>query len=293
MILKDGFYPALGTPLDNEGNLIEESMRVQVELMAEAGASGYLALGTMGQQPCIKDLEFARTARSVVEAVSGHAPVFVGCMDNSLARIKGRLDALKDVKADGVVITTPYYFISPESDMINFFKNACKMSKFPVYLYDLPATTKIKITYSLVSKLMHIPNLAGIKGGDLVLMRDILMRGDVREDFNLLFSGLELFDVAYGYGLTKQLDGFYCCIPKLTKRFYRALAAGDKAGSAKALNEINDLRNALFGLGIFPAFTAGMNALGCKGTFHPDYMLPLDSESTEKAIAKFHELGEI
>ena len=108
-----------------------------------------------------------------------------------------------------------------------------------------------------------------------------------------LFSGTELFDVAYGYGLTKQLDGFFCCIPKLTKRFYNALAAGDKVGSAKLMDDLNDLRNSLFTLGMFPAFTVAMNALGCKGVFHPDYLLSLDGEATDKALEMFHAIGEI
>ncbi len=293
MVLRDGFYPALGTPLDAVGNLVEESMRAQVDIMAEAGASGYLALGSMGIEPCVKDSEFGKTARVAAEAVKGRAPLFVGCMDNSVARIGDRFNALRGMKIDGVVITTPFYFVSPESDMVNFFTSVCKLSPFPVYLYDLPMTTKIKITYSLVGKLLSIPNLAGIKSGDLILMRDLYQRGDIPKNFSLLFSGTELFDVAYGYGITKQLDGFFCCVPKLTKRLYAALAAGDKAAGAKAMNDMNDIRNYLFTLGIFPAFTAGMNALGCEGTFHPDYMPSLCGEAKEKALAKFHEMGEI
>jgi len=151
----------------------------------------------------------------------------------------------------------------------------------------------IKITYSLVCKLASTPNFAGIKGGDLTLMCYLLKRGDVSEDFNLLYSGTELFDVAFGYGLTKQLDGFYCCIPRLTKRFYSVLFADDRVSNAKVMDEINEIRNYLLTLGMFPAFTVGMNALGCEERYHPDYMLSLDGEAAEKALAKFREIGEI
>ena len=293
MKLQNGFYPALGTPLDSDGNFIEESMRIQVELMSVAGASGYLALGSMGQQPCVKDSEIPAVARSVVAAAGGNAPVFVGCMDNSLARIRARFDALKGVKIDGVVLTTPYYFTSSDNDLALFFTKVCEMSPFPVYLYDLPGVTKQKITYSLVTKLMYLPNLAGIKGGDPILMRDLLSRGDIKDSFNLLFSGLDIFDIAYSYGLTKQLDGMFCCVPKLTKRLYAALASGDKAGSAKALNDLVDMRDFLLSMEIFQAFTAAMNTLGCAGSFHPDYFVEIDGETVEKVAAKMVEIGEI
>jgi len=293
MRLKDGFYPALGTPLDENGDFVEKGMFSQVKLMLDAGASGYLTLGTMGQQPQVKNSEVVKVVKASVGAVAGHAPVLVGCMDNSLARIRDRIDALRDTKIDGVVVTTPYYFISPEKDMINFFTNICKSSPFPVFLYDLSGVTKIKITYSMVMSLMDIPNLTGIKSGDLILQCELLKRGEIKDGFEQLFSGTELFDAAYCYGLTKQLDGFYCCIPKLTRNFYTALAAGDRDLSAKYMNDINNIRNALIALGVFPAFTIGMNALGCEGIYHPDYYVPLSDEAREKTLDKFREFGEI
>jgi dihydrodipicolinate synthase/N-acetylneuraminate lyase len=50
MELKKGFYPALGTPKDENGNVLEESYRKQIELMIEAGASGALCMGSMGTE---------------------------------------------------------------------------------------------------------------------------------------------------------------------------------------------------------------------------------------------------
>ena len=293
MSLRDGFYPALGTPLDENGDFIARSMRRQIDLMAEAGASGYLVLGSMGQQPQIKNSEVIKVVDTCVDAIAGKAPVLVGCMDNSLARVKDRIDALKGSKVDGVVLTTPFYYISPEADLVNFFKKICGFSPLPVYLYDLVYVTKNKITYSIVKALMDIPNLSGIKSGDLVLMRDIEKGGDKKDSFDLLFSGTELFEVAYGYGITKQLDGFYTCIPKTTKNLYTALAAGDKDLSARYMNDMNDIRNHCISVGVFPAYTVGLNALGCEGSFHPDYYLPLGDEAREKTLEKFREAGEI
>ena len=296
MKLLDGFYPALGTPLDGNGNVIKESMERQIGILDNAGASGYLTMGSMGIGPMVKSTEFSEVARAASEFVGGRSPVFVGCMENSLGRVRERFDALKGMKIDGVVLTTPYYFVSNERDLRNFFTAVCEISPYPVYLYDLPGVTKMKITLPLVRALMPLRGVAGIKSGDLVLMRDLLScdeRCEKRDDFSLFFSQTELFDVAYEYGLTKQLDGFFCCIPKLTRRFYGALAAGDADGSRRIMNEINDFRNYLFTFGIFPAFTLGMNLLGCEGNFHPDYYLPLDDEAKERVIAKFREIGEV
>ena len=52
--VKDGFLPALGTPLDNDGNLVVNSFKKQICDQIDAGAVGLLALGSMGQEAFIK-----------------------------------------------------------------------------------------------------------------------------------------------------------------------------------------------------------------------------------------------
>ena len=49
----NGFYPALGTPLDIDGNLIEESYAKQIELMIDAKARGVLCMGSMGAEQAL------------------------------------------------------------------------------------------------------------------------------------------------------------------------------------------------------------------------------------------------
>ena len=50
-MFKNGFYTALGTPLTEDGKLIENALRRHIEQQIEAGASGLLLLGSMGIQP--------------------------------------------------------------------------------------------------------------------------------------------------------------------------------------------------------------------------------------------------
>ena len=48
--MKAGFIPALGTPLDKNGNLMVESYKKQINDQIDAGAVGILCMGSMGQQ---------------------------------------------------------------------------------------------------------------------------------------------------------------------------------------------------------------------------------------------------
>ena len=52
--MKPGFVPALGTPLDENGNLLVDSFKKQINDQINAGAVGLLALGSMGIEAFIK-----------------------------------------------------------------------------------------------------------------------------------------------------------------------------------------------------------------------------------------------
>ena len=89
--MKPGFVPALATPLDASGNLVEESYRKQIEDMIRAGAVGLLAMGSMGQEAFLTREAYVRTAQVAVDAAKGRVPVFVGAMDCSIGRAAERM----------------------------------------------------------------------------------------------------------------------------------------------------------------------------------------------------------
>ena len=89
--MKAGFVPALVTPLDEKGNLIERSYRKQIEDMIAAGAVGLLSMGSMGQQAFLTNSTCVEVARVAVDAAAGRVPVFVGAMDCSIRRAAERM----------------------------------------------------------------------------------------------------------------------------------------------------------------------------------------------------------
>ncbi|RKN84515.1 dihydrodipicolinate synthase family protein [Paenibacillus ginsengarvi] len=289
---KQGFYPALGTPLDDSGYVIAESLQRHAEDQLKAGAAGLLVMGSMGQQPYIRGSETGKIAKVVVEAVSGACPVFVGVMDNSIERVKERIALLGGIAIDGIVATTPFYYAVSQPDIYHFFASLAKASPYPVYLYDLTVVTQSKITVETAARLMTVPNIAGIKTGDLTTARVLSrMKSSVNPEFKVLYSGLDTFDAAYGYGIAEQLDGMFSCTAAITSRLYKELAAGDSVAAAKSLDDILLLRDTFVEVGVFPGFTHAMNLLGFAGTFHPDYMRPIGPESQVKVKACMTHLG--
>jgi Dihydrodipicolinate synthase/N-acetylneuraminate lyase len=280
--MRDGFITALGTPFDEDGKLVEESLIRHVEDQINAGASGLLVMGSMGIEPYIKDSEYGRIAKVAVKAAKGRCPVFIGVMDNSTARVIDRIKSLEGLEFDGVVTTTPYYNIVSQGDLVNFFTTIAKNSTYPVYLYDLPVVTKMKITTATAEELMKVKNIKGIKTGDIVTVRELMRSPGKRNDFTIMFSGLDIFDVAYKYGVRYNLDGMFSCTHKLGATMYSSLEIGDYEQAGICLDKILLLRNTMAGVGIFKGFTYAMNILGYKGIFSPDFAYKYDENDYYK-----------
>lgn len=293
--MKKGFYTALGTPLDNDGNVVEESMIRHIEQQIEAGASGLLVMGSMGGGTYIKNNTYARVAEVSAKAAAGRIPVLIGVTDISIGRVMDRIEAVSYIDGiAGVASTVPYYATVNQNHIYNFYNEIANQSKFPVYLYDLAVITKAATNPDTIQKLWKNPNIKGIKSGNIVTLRTLLHDVERPSDFTMMYSNIDTFDIAYKYGIDKNLDGMFSCTPKTAKKMYNALDAGDDAAAAKALDEILALRDLLVeSKELKAAFTHAMNLLGCSGNFATDYAVAISDAYKEKITASMQAMGEI
>ena len=292
--MKAGFITALGTPLDKEGNLLAESFKKQIDDQINAGAIALLCMGSMGIQAFIRNDVMYDVAKTAVEAANGRVPVFVGAMDCSIARAKQRIEKLNDLDVAGLVFTTPYYHPVSKDHMINYFKKVAALTKHKVLLYDLPGVTQSKITYDVVIELVKTtPNIAGIKTNDTAMCRVMKLSKEIPEDFLVVYSGLDTFDVAYKWGIDKCLDGMPACTPYNTGKMFAAMEENDYDTAAKCLTNIVSLRDCFVKNDLWPSFTVAMNALGYEGEFGPDYVTDIKKESAEEVKKLMVSIGEL
>ena len=287
--MKDGFYPALGTPTDADGRLVRSSFEKQINMMIEAGAKGVLCLGSMGRMESVQDKEYPVIAKECFAITAKRTPMMVGVMDCSVSRVLDRIHALGDIDIEGVVATVPFYSRLNERNAINFFTMLAKSSRFPVYIYDLPSVTQFSVSDNMLNVLMNQPNIKGLKTANLQLISVLLRNTARREDFSVFYSGLDLFDVAIRSGITKNLDGMFTCTPFNSKMMYQP----NNSRISEYLNNILKLRNLLLKEDIFQAYTYAMSLLGCSGDYHPDFCSPISEAAKEEIRSCMQEIGEI
>lgn len=292
-MLKNGFYTALGTPLAEDGKIIEGALIKHIEQQIEAGASGLLLMGSMGIEASVPHSEYAKTVDIAISAVAGRVPLFVGAMDNSLARVRERIDMIgRGKKIDGIVVTVPFYAVPRDIDAICFFTEIANYSPYPIYIYDLPGVTQFRVSMKVIDAVIGHPNVKGMKSANWELIKAI-ERKYPNADFESLYSGLDSFDHANVLGIKKNLDGMFACTPKNGKLMYECAAAGDTCGMRKYLDNILLLRDTMLANGLMRCFTYCMNILGVEGNFHQDYTAPTAADAEGIMRDTLKKIGEI
>ncbi|WP_332457185.1 dihydrodipicolinate synthase family protein [Petrimonas sp.] len=290
--MKKSFYPALGTPTHLDGTLVKESFSRQIELMIEAGAQGVLCMGSMGNMASLRNSEYPSIAQYAFDVIHHRIPLLVGVMDCSISRVLDRIYALKDLKIDGVVTTVPFYSPLKPNEIVKFFSELAKKSKFPVYIYDLPGVTQSPISLSQLKALTNERNIVGIKTGNLNLIMELYRNNLMtRNDFSVYYSNLDLFDVAIKAGVNKNLDGMFTCTPYNSQKMYAE--KNSETEVFESLNNILKLRNLFIKENVLAAYSYAMGLLKCPGNYHADYVSPISRELKEEIADLMKNINEI
>lgn len=285
--LDKGFITALGTPRDENGNLVEESLyKHVVDQISDGGVHGLLVMGSMGDEPGIRDSEYSKVVKVVLKAkdeVNSDARVLVGAMDNSVERVLDRINSLKGLGIDGIALTTPYYYSCSQEALYNFFITIADKSEFPIYLYDLPQITKMKIMLETQKRLSKHSNIWGSKcSDDPVYIRKLADYFRCNKEYKIIEAQLDLFDMFHRMGLKLHLDGFISLFPKWLKSYWKDLESENWNACSLWQAKFTELRDEFIKLNVFTAFSYGMNLLGYKGNFAPSHFEPLSEESKDK-----------
>ena len=86
------FTSAVGTPLDQDGCLHEESLEKHLDEQWSNGISGVFVAGSMGAMQRLRDRTYLRLVQRSAELCRGRGGLLVGAGDTSFARTRDRIE---------------------------------------------------------------------------------------------------------------------------------------------------------------------------------------------------------
>jgi 4-hydroxy-tetrahydrodipicolinate synthase len=276
---------AILTPLRDDDSLSVEGLEAHLEEQWQAGINGLLVAGSMGLMQLLSNRTYAELIEQAVRISAGRGEIMVGVGDTSLARSRQRIELVNRYAVDGVVVLTPYFIKFPPAELVRYYHALADVSRHPLYLYDLPSLTGVKLDFDTVEQVARHPNIAGIKAScEADWTRELLRR--MGDRFRIIIAQPRIMDVLLREGVCEHLDGIFGVAPGWTMSLVRAAESGDWERAAAYEQRIIRLLDLILPE-VFPGVTAILNARGVPGKFCPAPMTShLDADACKKLLAE-------
>lgn len=287
----------LMTPVTAGGQLDEPAVTRLVTHIITGGCQGLMVCGTTGEFASMSVAMRVRSLRLVVAAASGRALIFGGIGDTSLDNVLTLGREFLAAGVDAVVANLPSYFPITAEMMERYFTELADRVGGPLYLYNIPQTTRLSIPLDVVERLSHHPRIAGIKDSepDTVRQEQLCRMFAGRQDFSVFCGTVPFTSKALRAGADGFVPSGGNLAPRAARDLMDKLVSGDIAAGDAAQRRIEAI-NAVFQKGrtITQSLAALKGTLELAGLCDRHMLLPnlpVTDEELEAMRTPLRELG--
>ena len=241
-----GSIVALVTPMTEDGQIDENSLRNLIEFHIDQGTDGLVAVGTTGESATLDEEEHCHLIDLTVKCVDKRIPVIAGTGANCTREAITLTRRAKAVGADACLLVTPYYNKPTQEGLYLHYKAIAEAVDIPQILYNVPGRTACDMLPETVGRLSHIDNIVGVKEATGKLERVKQIRDLCGPDF-ALYTGDDAtsrdFCLLGGNGSITVTGNV---APKLVHEMLMAAIAGDADTSAEIDQKLAALHESLF-----------------------------------------------
>jgi trans-o-hydroxybenzylidenepyruvate hydratase-aldolase len=163
-----GMMPAFATAdamnIKATQTIAVDNLKEGVDKIIKDGVNNIATTGTYGECYNLLFDEFKTLAVATVDAVKKRVPLFIGCTSSNPREVVQKMNFVKELGADGVLLGVPYYETLPVQDAIKFYHDIADL--FPtlnIVIYHNPENHKFILPVSAFKELVKKPSIIGMK----------------------------------------------------------------------------------------------------------------------------------
>ena len=287
-IVFEGSMVALVTPFRN-GKVDEKALKGLLDFHLKEGTDVVIPCGTTGESATMTHDEHRGVMSFVVDYIHHRIPVICGCGSNNTTEALGLIQHAKKIKADGMLVVTPYYNKPTQEGLYRHYEYLTSRVDIPLILYNVPGRTGVSIAPETVARLSKIDTIVAIKeasgsmdqADQIMQLCDLpILSGEDSLNFPLIAIGAR---------------GVISVVANIAPKLVKGLVAAAMDGNMEEARSIHKLlypisKAAFIETNPIPVKTA----LGMMGMIKPELRLPLCEmrpENKKKLAAVLQKLG--
>ncbi len=246
-----GIVPPIVTPLAGRDELDLSGLERLVEHLMSGGVHGLFVLGTTGEAPGLSHRLRHQMVRETLRLVNGRVPVIAGITDTSFTESVELAAVAADAGAAAVVAAPPYYFREAQPELNEYLDDLVAELPLPLFIYNMPALTKVSWELPTVERAMQNPGIIGIKdsSGEMLYFHSLLRLAQTRDDWSVFIGPEELTAEAVLLGAHGGINGGANVFPRLFVELYHAAAAGDLRRVRRLQSQVLEFGSELYTVG--------------------------------------------
>lgn len=219
--------PAITTQFTADDNLDLAAFTINLNAQVNAGASGIILGGTLGEASTLSPEEKNTLVATTLKEVGDRAAVILNIAEQST---KAAIDAAQNAEAqgaNGLMLLPPMRYKATDRETVTYFKAVAEATSLPIMIYNNPVDYKIEVTLDMFEELKAYENINAVKESTRDITNITRMRSRFGDRFSILCGVDTLAMEALVMGADGWVAGLVDAYPEETCAIYHYVKAGE------------------------------------------------------------------
>lgn len=216
-----GVMPAITTPFTADGEVDHDFLASHALWMIEAGCTGIVALGSLGEAATLSVPEKLDVLRTLAKALGGRVPLVAGIAALSTDEACGLAQAAAEVGCAGLMVLPPYVYSTDWREMRAHVAAVMQATDLPCMLYNNPIAYRTDFRPEHIEELAQAhANLVAVKESSADIRRIAAIRHRLGDRLAILVGVDDVIVEGIAAGATGWVAGLVNAMPVESVRLF-------------------------------------------------------------------------
>ena len=158
-----GVFPALMTEFKQDGVLDLEATARHMESCLDAGVTGFVMLGTLGENPSLYPDEKEQVLNMAVETAAGRVPVLSGVAEYTTDMAIDHVRRAEKAGCEGLMVLPCMVYPQDQREAKAHFRAVANATNLPIMVYNNRVAYKVDLNPESFNDLADCPNIVSVK----------------------------------------------------------------------------------------------------------------------------------
>jgi len=222
-----GVMPALTTKFDEADNLDLDLFDKNVRAQLDAGVSGLILGGTLGEASTLEPQELKALTQKAIETARGSVPVILNVAEGGTRRALQAVKTAESCGADGLMLLPPMRYKPTGLETETYIREIAGSTDLPIMVYNNPVDYGTEVTLDMFESLMaDCPNIQAVKESTRDVSNVTRIRNAFGDRLKILCGVDTLALESLAMGADGWVAGLVCAFPRETVAVYALAKAG-------------------------------------------------------------------